>query len=184
MKKIKIAVIDLETTGLNLEKHEVLEIGGVIAEHTFTNDGTHIFREIEEFEYKVKPQHLETADPEALRINHYNESEWLFAGELKQILKDLAQKVEGSIMLAHNVSFDWGFLGLAAQRENVDLKLDYHKLDLLSLAFAKLYHKDWTPKFSLWALAEHFNLRNKKAHSALADARVTYEIYQKLMTSE
>lgn len=183
-KKLKLVFIDLETTGLDPEKHEILEIGGVVVEHNISDDSAHSFQEIGEFEYKVKPKHIETASPEALRINHYNEADWLFAGELGQTLKDLSKKVEGAVMVAHNVSFDWGFLGAACIRENVNLKMDHHKLDLLSIAFAKLYDKDWTPKFNLWALAEHFGLQNKKAHSALADARVAYEIYQKLTMVE
>jgi len=181
-KKQKLAFIDLETTGLDPEKHEILEIGGVVVWHNIDDRGVNSFQEIGEFEYKVKPKHIETASPEALRINHYNEADWLFAGELNQTLKDLSKKAEGAVMVAHNVAFDWGFLSAACFRENIDLKMDYHKLDLLSIAFAKLYNKDWTPKLNLWALAEHFGLQNKKAHSALADARVAYEIYQKLMT--
>jgi len=68
MRKHNFAFIDIETTGLNLEKNEVIEIGCVLA--------TPLLEVIEEFELKIKPEHIENADPVALKVNHYNEKDW------------------------------------------------------------------------------------------------------------
>ena len=45
-------------------RHEIIEIGCVIT--------TPRLEIIEKFELKIKPKHIEDADPIALKINHYN----------------------------------------------------------------------------------------------------------------
>jgi DNA polymerase III epsilon subunit-like protein len=49
------------------------------------------------------------------------------------------------------------------------------------MAYAKLYHSEKLTKFNLASLAEYFGLKNERAHTALADTRVTYEVYKKLL---
>ena len=50
MRKHNFAFIDIETTGLNLEKHEIIEIGCAIT--------TPRLEVIEEFNLKIKPQKI------------------------------------------------------------------------------------------------------------------------------
>ena len=57
MRKHNFAFIDIETTGLNLRKHEIIEIGVVLTTPTLEI--------IEEFEIKIKPENIESADPVA-----------------------------------------------------------------------------------------------------------------------
>ena len=59
--------------------------------------------------------------------------------------------------------------------------MHHRKLDTISIAFAKLYDIDGVEKVSLKFLCEHFGVENKKAHTALSDARATFEIFVKLM---
>ena len=84
MKNKNLAFIDIETTGFNVETQEIIEIGCVIVAQ---NDGIP-GEVIDEFDLKVKPEHLEAADPEALSVNGYNEAEWLFAMDLMQAMKE------------------------------------------------------------------------------------------------
>jgi len=180
MKKHNLAFIDLETTGLDPEKHEIIEIGCLIVEQIEEN-GERVFKVKEEFEIKVKPTRIEDADPVALRINHYNEADWLFAADLDKSLKALSEKISGSIMIGHNVTFDWNFLQKAFAETGIENTLHYHKLDTISIAFAKLYNEIEVKRFSLKFLCEHFKIKNKKAHSALSDVKATYELFIKLM---
>ena len=71
MTKHNLAFIDIETTGLNPEVQEIIEIGGVIT--------TPDLVVVNEFEIKVKPENLAVAEPEALRINRFDPANWLFA---------------------------------------------------------------------------------------------------------
>lgn len=181
MKKRNLAFIDLETTGLDPEKHEIIEIGAIIARQIQCADKGCELEVIDELELKVKPEHLETSDPESLKINGYNEGDWLFAVSLQQAIKVLAEKTEGAILVAQNVSFDWSFLEKAFAKTGVANKMDFHRLDLLSMAYAKLYHNPAAQRFSLRSLCAHYEIRNERAHSALADIRATYEIYKKIV---
>jgi DNA polymerase III epsilon subunit-like protein len=115
-----------------------------------------------------------------LRINGYNEVDWLFAVELKEAMKLFADKTDGAIFVAHNVTFDYGFINQAFKKTEVENKMHYQKLDTISLAFAVLHDNDDMNKLSLKALTEYYEIENKKAHSAFADAYATYELFKKM----
>ena len=181
MKKHPLAFIDLETTGLDPERHEIIEIGCIIARQSPRPGMGPSVEKVEEFEIKVKPEHIETADKEALRISGYAEGDWLFASDLKQAMTVLSEKTHDAIMVGQNVSFDWGFLEKAWGKTGIPHSMDYHKLDTMSLAYAKLYDKDDAQKFSLRALCDHFGVKNERAHTALSDIRATFEVYKKLL---
>ncbi len=180
MKKHTLAFIDLETTGTNPHKHEIVEIGCLLARQIPQTGRGSRLEFIEDFDIRVKPVHLETAEPEALRINGYNESDWLFASDLKPALQTLVDKTADTIMVAQNITFDWSFLNRAFFDTGVEPRLHYHRIDLMSMAFMKLYHIEAVQRFSLWALAEHFGIKQERAHTALDDVRVSYQIYSKL----
>src|SRR4026208_2191977 len=120
MRKHNLAFVDIETTGLNVLQHEIIEIGCVLT----TTD----LEVIEEFDLKIKPEHIEHADPVALKINHYQKEAWAEAYSEKDALKIFAQKVEGAIMVGQNVAFDSGFIEHALAKNNIQNTLHYHKL--------------------------------------------------------
>ena len=176
-----MAFIDLETTGLDPERHEIIEIGVIIVRQTFTADNQAVFEVIEELEYKVKPEHLETAEPEALRINGYNESEWLFSADLKAVMQIVADKTADCIMVGQNVHFDWKFLEAGFKKCGLSNKMHYHKLDTISIAWAKLHRAPDLEHFSLRELCLRFGIKNEQSHTALSDARATFLLYKKLL---
>lgn len=172
-KKI-FSFIDIETTGFIVGHHEMIEVACVLA------DPSKDYEVIDELELKIKPSRIETADPQALRINGYNEAEWMFAYTMEQAMKALAEKIENTVMVAHNITFDWAFLDHAFRETGVEAKF-YRKLDSYSIAYAKFSNEPDVNKFSLKALAEYYGLTNEKAHTALADTRVTVAIFRELM---
>jgi DNA polymerase III epsilon subunit family exonuclease len=173
MKKHNFAFIDIETTGLNLLSQEIIEIGCVLA--------TESLEIIEEFELKIKPEHIENADTVALKVNHYDPSGWKDAQNLKTAMKIFSEKVKDCIMVGHNVAFDAGFLEYAFNKTNIQNTMHYHKFDTVSIAWAKMHKDPELEHFSLRELCVHFGIKNSRAHSALPDARATYELYKKLM---
>src|ERR1700690_2218365 len=123
MHKHNFAFIDIETTGLNLIKNEIIEIGCVIT--------TPALEVIEEFEIKIKPEHMEDADPVALKVNHYDAVKWVLAYSLKEALKIFSKKVKDCIMVGQNVAFDSGFLEYAFNKTDIVNPMHYHKLDTI-----------------------------------------------------
>lgn len=170
------AFIDVETTGFDSDTCEIIELGVVIAK---LKDGELIV--LDQLDLKIHPQHIETAEPGALRVNGYNEADWLFAVTLEDAMKSFADKTDGAIFVAHNLTFDYGFIKEAFKKTGVENNMHYHKLDTITLAFAILHTQDDMNKLSLRALTEYYGIENKKAHSAFADAYATYELFKKLL---
>lgn len=173
MKKHNLAFVDIEATGLNLLNHEIIEIGGVIT--------TPDFAVIEEFDLKIKPQNLESADKVSLKISNYDETKWKNAISLKEAMELFSQKVKDCIMVGHNVSFDSGFLEHAFAKTGVLNSMHYHKLDTISIAWAKLHRAPDLEHFSLRELCLRFGIKNEQSHTALSDARATFLLYKKLL---
>lgn len=173
MKTHNLAFIDIETTGLDLSKHEIIDIGCIVT--------TPDFEILEEFELKIKPEHIENADLVSLKVNHYDEKKWENAKNLKDNIKIFSKKVNDCIMVGHNVAFDAGFLEYAFSKNGIKNSMHYHKLDTISIAWAKLHKEPDLEHFSLRELCLRFGIKNENAHTGLGDARATFELYKKLM---
>ena len=173
MRKNNFAFIDIETTGLDLVLHEIIEIGVVITTPTL--------EVIEEFELKIKPKHIKSANKVSLKINHYDKALWKSAYNLSEAMKIFSQKTKDCIMVGQNVAFDSGFLEYGFAKNKIANNMHYHKLDTISVAWAKLHKDPSLEHFSLRELCKRFGIENEHPHSALSDARATYELYKKLM---
>lgn len=183
MKESVLAFLDVETTGLDPQKHEVIQIGVVLARQFDRggNIGPGI-EKIEEIEMKIKPERIEDAEEDALRINGYNEGEWMFAPDLKNAMEHLSKKLAGTIQVSHNLTFDAAFLDKSFERAGMENPMARYKLDTISIAFARLYNRP-DIKYSLRYLCELFQIKNENAHTALADAKALYELYKKMMNA-
>lgn len=173
MHNHNLAFIDMEMTGLNPIKHEIIEIGVVIT--------TPELKIIEEFDLKVKPERIEDADKISLKVNNYDPKEWESAIPLREAIEKLNKKVKDCIMIGHNVAFDAMFLESALAKLKITNSMHYHRLDTISIAWAKLHREPDLEHFSLRELCARFGIKNEKSHTALSDARATSELYKKLM---
>lgn len=173
-RDLLIAITDLETTGVDHHQHEIIELGLVVI-----RQGDLAI--VNEYQTKIKPLHPETADPEAIIINGYTESEWHEAIPLHQAMMTFSKKTVGSILLAHNITFDWSFLDQAFRECGLPSHIGKHRLDLPSIAWAKLWRTGLS-KLNLRHLAMFLNVPEEpKPHRAINGARTAYEVYKKLM---
>lgn len=180
MRKHRLVFLDTETTGFDPDTQELIEIGGVLVDQDWSGDVPK-FEVVEEFEIKIKPEHIETADPVALRVNKYDEADWVFAYTLPEGLKILNQKAKDCIMVAHNLCFDVSFIDRAFKKADMKNEMHYLRIDTITMAFAKLHGRDDIDKYSLRTLCEYFNIENKNAHTAISDARALFTLYEKLI---
>ena len=174
MRKHNLAFVDIETTGLNFLENEIIEVGCIITDHKL--------KIIEEFEFKIKPEHIENANKTALKINHYNEDDWQGAYSLEEAMKILLVKTKDCIMVGQNVSFDVTFLEYNFAKFKLNNMMHYHKLDTISIAWAKLNKEKDFEHFSLREMCKRFGIINENPHSALSDAQATFLLYKKLMS--
>ncbi|MBP6911594.1 MAG: 3'-5' exonuclease [Candidatus Pacebacteria bacterium] len=179
MKKHTLAFIDTETTGLDVDQHELIEIGCVLARQEWVGGKLKLIPE-KEFEVKIKPTRIQDADPIALRVNGYNETDWIFAHDLKDAMKLFSDITKDTIFISHNLAFDAGFVDKAFRQTGIPNQMHYPRLDTISIAFARMHSND-DQKYSLHALSEYFGIKNPNAHTALSDARTLCQLYEKIM---
>lgn len=183
MKTHNLAFIDTETTGTNADFHEIIELAVIIARQVPREGKGPALEIIEECEWKIKPLHIERAEEAALRVNGYNEVDWMFAVDRKKAMEEFAKKTESCTFVSHNLTFDYSFLEKAFAETGVESRMHYAKIDTISLAFARLYDAPQADKFSLRALCALLKIENVKAHTALSDTRALVSVYKKLMNA-
>ena len=171
LHEINLAFADIETTGLDLETHEIIEIA-VLAYNPNTD-------EIKEWETKIAPSHIETASDVALRINGYTNNPKSYATNLKSAMIKFNSLTEGCIIVGQNINFDLSFIKKAMKELGISPNFDRRSLDLMSLVWFAV--KDTgIPGISLEKLCNYFGVCNVGAHTAMVDCRRTFEIYRKL----
>ena len=183
MKLHNLAFIDTETTGTDPNRHEIIELAVIIAKQVPREGKGPKLEIIEECEWKIKMEYPDRAEEQALRVNGYNETDWMFAIDRKKAMQEFAKKTESCSFVSHNVVFDYNFVMKAFEETGVDSRMHYAKIDTISLAFARLYDAPQADKFSLRALCELLKVENTKAHTALADTRALVAVYRKLMNA-
>jgi DNA polymerase III epsilon subunit-like protein len=119
----------------------------------------------------------------ALKINKYSPERWKLASPLTEALAILSARTKGAIMVGHNVSLDWDFLERAFRATGVECFMDFRRLDTIAIAFGRLYDDPYARKFSLQALCDRFGIVNANPHTALSDARATYELYKQMLNA-
>jgi hypothetical protein len=100
---MKIAFIDTETTGLSCCEHEIIEIAAIIYDQK--NDNV-----IKEWECKVAPRHIESANSEALQINKYINNPSLYVANINSALIKFNSVVANCILVGQNIDFDLMFI--------------------------------------------------------------------------
>lgn len=169
-----LAFIDLETTGLDPSRHEIIEVG-VIRVHGGS------LEPLMEAEVRVRPERIETADPDALRLNGWSEDGWKDALPLSEALVRIAEPIEGALLAGHNVSFDRAFLDTAWRSTGVTPpEMDHHVLDTATLAWP-LLACGLIPSVSLKDVCPALGVDRGEAHRALADARCSLDVARRLL---
>ncbi len=168
-----VTFVDIETTGLDRTRHEIVEVAAIRVDlHTLDIQS--------EYQTRVAPEHLDTADAEALSVCGFSSEAWQGAGTLRDALLSMDPLLDGALVAGHNVTFDWGFLEVGFRRAGLLLpRVDYHRLDTASLAWP-LFATGEVASLSLDTLAQHFGLLRPRPHRALADARLALELARRL----
>lgn len=166
--------LDLEMTGLRVQKHEIIEIGALKV------NPVPPFDTIQEFEVKVKPERLEDADKDALKIVGFTEEEWKDAESLTDALEKLDKFAEGGIIVGFNVTNDWAMLEKAYFSLGRQDPFHFRRMDVMSMAYLVLFNEMRVKRFGLGELCRFLGVPRDRQHRALDDARVTYLVFKKL----
>lgn len=157
-------VFDLEMTGLQAKRDQIIEIGAVKVENG---------RVVDSFELLVNPQ---CKLPEKIVA---------LTGITDDMLKDAQHRdvaveqfisfVGNHTLVGHNINFDYSFIKQWAI--NHGFKLEWKGIDSLKLA-RKLLPKEQGK--TLEALCAYFQIERSRAHRALDDAKETQLVFEQL----
>jgi DNA polymerase-3 subunit epsilon len=170
--------IDVETTGLDPNKHEIIEMAAVRSWLDGTLAGAAMF--------STRVHFSGHCTPGAQAVNGYTPDEWLKAIALPDALSQLTHEMTGRRFAGQNPKFDEGFLRAAFARCDMPWPRmkSYHVLDLASLAWP-LYLRGRVPGLGLDALCKGLGVEPEaKPHSALNGALKALEVYRTLGLTE
>jgi DNA polymerase-3 subunit epsilon len=171
-----IAFIDLETTGLDPERHEIIEVAVIRVD-------ARDLHPIDEVACRVLPGRIAEADPAALGLVGYSPEAWADAPSLTEAMERVAPLLEGTILAGHNVAFDRGFLEAAWRAMGSRPEgMDYHLLDTAALAWP-LWSAGAIDRLSLDEVCECLGITRQPAHRAMTDARCSLEVARRLLPS-
>lgn len=95
------------------------------------------------------------------------------APTFQDIANQILSFIEGAVIVAHNATFDVGFLESEFCRCNIEVEFEYFcTLGMAKRAFPEL------KSHRLEVLVQHINLTPKQSHRALDDAKSTYQLFQ------
>ena len=158
-------VFDIETTGLSPKFNKIIEIGAVRIK-----DG------------KIQDTYSRFVNPEVpipysiTKLTSINDGMVMEAPTIEEILPEFLEFVGDAILVAHNASFDTGFIKEFAKRQGLEFNSTI--VDTMTLAHILIPELG---KYTLDRLCKQFNVSLENHHRACDDAAATAEIFVKMV---
>lgn len=167
LRDATFCVLDLETTGGNRNDDTITEIGVVKVRggeclgrfHTLVNPGRAI-------------------PPQITVLTGLTDAVVATAPRIEAVLGSLIDFLGDAIFVAHNASFDLGFLRAALARDD---RADYRPTVVDTAALARRLLRDEVPNCRLGTLASRLRLDHQPNHRALDDALATTDLLHLLI---
>ncbi len=158
-------VFDLETTGLSAVNNRIIEIGAVKVEKGKITDRFSTF---------VNPK--EPIPFQIEQLTSISDEMVLDAPVIEEVLPEFLQFCEGAVLIAHNASFDAGFIEENCRR--MDIPTDFTVGDTVAMARILLPNLG---KMKLDNVAKALNIPLGHHHRAVDDAACTADIFVKFL---
>jgi DNA polymerase III subunit epsilon len=164
----KYAIIDVETTGGMAQKERITEIAIVV------HDGSAV---LETFSTLLNPER--SIPWNITSITGITDDMVKNAPKFYEVAKKVVELTEGAIFVAHNVSFDYGFI----REEFARLGFPFIRKQLCTVRMSRKAFPG-LPSYSLSNLKKHFKIYAEKSHRALDDTLATVTIFEKILASQ
>ncbi len=170
--------LDIETTGLEYQKEDIIEFGAVRFQNGVPT---------ERLSQLIRP--TKTIPENIQRITGISNEDVQEAPPFSEVVDAILQFVGSRPLVVHNVRFDLPFLEYHVRKakeghlfwDERDIQYQYfpnQKLDTVLLARMYFY---FLPGFSLNQVAQFFGIENPQAHRALADAEIAGQVFLHLV---
>lgn len=161
----RFAVVDIETSGLSVRRHRILQVAVV----TMLGDGTVVDRWCTDVRaWRVGPR----------RVHGITRRRAWRAPAFRLVATDVAQRLDGTIVVAHHARFDWAFLGRAFRRAGLEAPV---RSQLCTLQLSRSLDPDRQLRHGLDDVCLRYDVPRGQAHDALADAEATARVLPRLL---
>lgn len=163
-------IFDTETTGLDSREDRIIEIGGIeLNDHFPTGRSLHIF---------IRPGDRKV-HPDALAVHGITDEFLKDKPLFPEVVEEILAFFEGARWIAHNATFDMGFINAELDRIGMAPIMPDRVTDTLALARRK---HPMGPN-SLDALCRRYGIDNshRSKHGALLDSELLAEVYIELI---
>ena len=157
-------IIDIETTGLDPEYCEIIELAAIKYENN---------KEIAQFNSLVKPDY--EIDSFITDLTGITNEMVKNSPKLSEVIIDFYNFIKDEILIGHCVYFDINFIYDALEKENIILANDY--INIMRFSNKILPHLE---NQKLNTISTHYNVTLPN-HRALTDCIATNQCYQKLL---
>lgn len=159
-------IVDIETTGLEPEKSEIIEIGALKTEGP---------KETDVYTTLIDPK---CDIPEKIvSITGISREMTLGKPDIKKALSDFLDFSAGKVLVAHNIDFDIPFLRYHADKH---LKRPLNNKTICTLKISRVLFPQ-LKNHKLPTLAGHLGVPALNAHRAMGDVETTFHVWNKLV---
>ncbi|MFD2829737.1 PolC-type DNA polymerase III [Corticicoccus populi] len=162
----EFVVFDVETTGLSSKYDQIIELAGVKVKNGEI---------IDKFERFSNPN--EPLTETIKEITGITDDMLVDAPPISEVITDFKEWVGDAVFVAHNASFDMGFIEAAYQREGFG---SYTNGVIDTLELSRTVNTDFK-KHGLNILAKKYNVELTQHHRAIYDAEATAYIFIKML---
>jgi DNA polymerase-3 subunit epsilon len=164
------SVLDIETSGLSTRRHRILQVAVAQVEHGSIVDEWSSLISLRWPWQRVGPR----------RVHGISRARLRGAPATRDVLHEFAALTAGTVLVAHNMRFDWPFIERAARRGRVEVA---PAARLCTLSLSRRLDPDRRLSHRLGDVCERFDIVNERPHDAVYDARVTALVLPHLLAA-
>ena len=164
----KFAIIDVETTGGSARFERVTEIAIVL------HDGEKV---IDTYSTLINPER--SIPWNITQLTGISDDMVATAPKFFEVARKIVEMTENAIFVAHNVTFDFGFI----REEFARLGYQYTRQQLCTVRLARKVFPG-LPSYSLSNLKNHFGIAAARSHRALDDTLATVRLFEYILAEQ
>jgi DNA polymerase-3 subunit epsilon len=165
-------VIDVETSGLSPEHHHLLQVAVVVLDV----DGTVVDR----WSSYVRPRWWPFTRTGPTWLHGITRRRLRRGRPVAEVLREVARRTDGAVLVAHNAAFDTEFLLRAARQHGVPLRWVGQ---LCTLQLSRRLDPDRQLSHRLADVCARYGIEVDRPHDALADAEATAALLPHLLAA-
>ncbi len=175
MKFIKdILLFQIETTGQNLDRDSIIQLSAVLL------DKDNLL-EKNSFNSYIKVSFLDNTIAQHADLLSISFETLQKSPKLHDVIREFTSKLGTNALLASHSVTNVQFLRQAFKKTFLPYEYDSHVIDLWTLGYIYTLHYGVKKMPTMQTLFQHFNLKQTNPHDALEKARLSAEVFRRIV---